>query len=83
MLQFVIKNFILFFYRPDPIKNKTEDNISEQEIQDALERSDVQQQVRASIVSLPPDLFIPQIKISRKRSWIGSKLPLSYLVHIK
>jgi len=56
-----------------------DDNTLEKEVQDALNASDVQQQIRASIGSLPGDTqFNPSIKLTRKRSWIISKMPLRF-----
>jgi hypothetical protein len=56
-----------------------DDNVLEKEVQDALNGSDVQQQIRASIGSIPGDIqFNQSIKLTRKRSWILSKMPLRF-----
>lgn len=82
--------YLILFSRPDPTKDNNrpqfsiDDDNLEQKIQHTLAGPDVQQQVRASIVSLPGDTqYLQSISLSRKRSWLSSKLLLSYLVYIK
>ena len=58
------------------------DTILEKEYDDALGRPDIQQQIRASIVSIPGDLQIPRLGVSRRRSWLVEKLSLSKFVHL-
>lgn len=56
-----------------------DDNNLEKEVQNALNGPDVQQQIRASIGSLPGDIqFNQSMHLTRKRSWIRSKMPLRF-----
>jgi len=78
----------LFCDRPDPNNNEITNNqrrvsfndtALEKEVQDALNGPEVQQQIRASIGSLPGDIqFSQSLRLTRKRSWIRSKMPLRF-----
>ena len=89
-------DIFLCYYRPNPVPIEkvlkkvrlSEDTTREKEkaYDDAFDRYDIQRQIRASIVSLPGDLQLPQsIQVSRKRFWFLTKLLLSsfYLSHIQ
>jgi hypothetical protein len=59
------------------------DDDLEKEYQDALDCYDIQQQIRASIGSIPGEMLPSQsIQVSRKRSWLFSRISLSYFNHI-
>jgi hypothetical protein len=81
---------LIVYHRSDSISLEKQDNKGrlsvdnslEKEYDAALSRSDIQQQVRASIASLPGDLQISNIRLSRRRSWLAGKISLNIFVHL-
>ena len=60
------------------------DDALEKSIQETLEGCDVQQQLRASFGAAPGDIqLLPSMEVSRKRSILFSKIPLSYFNKIR
>ena len=89
--KFIVFVFFLSFslslsHRPNSIPTEkpvkkvrlSEETVRAKDYEDTFDRYDLQQQIRASIVSLPGELQLPpSIQISRKRSWLLSKILLS------
>jgi hypothetical protein len=90
MFELQIKDLILCYRSHSIINEKQKKKIRlqlndtlEREYDKALDRNDLQQQIRASIGSLPGDQqYIPQIRFSREKSWFFSKLRLRSFNHI-